>query len=191
MSDSLWPYRLHDGRPPCPSPTPRVHSNSRPLSQWCHRTISSSVIHFSSCPQFFPASGSFPKSQFFTSGSQSIGASASASVLPMNIQDWFPLGWMGWISLQLKGLSIVLSKTTVQKCQFFGAQLSLQSNSHIHMRCDYWKNIVLTRRTFVGKVMSLFFNMLSWLVITFLPRSACLLISWLKSPSTVILEPQK
>ena len=90
------------------------------------------LCHFSSCPQSFPASGSFPKSQFFTSGGKSIGASASASVLPMNIQDWFPLGWMGWISLQSKGLSIVFSKTTIQKCQFFGAQLSLQSNSHIH-----------------------------------------------------------
>ena len=118
-------------RPPCPSPTPRVYSNSCLLSQWCHPTISSSVIPLSSCPQSFPASGSFQMSQFFTSGSQSIGVSASASVLPMNIQDWFPLGWTGWISLQSKGLSRVFSNTTVQKHQFFSAQLSLQSNSHI------------------------------------------------------------
>ena len=119
-------------RPPCPSPTPRVHPNSCPLSRWCHPTISSSVISFSSCPQSFPASGSFQMSQFFTSGGQSIGVSALASVLPMNTQDWSPLGWTGWISLQSKGLSRVFSNTTVQKHQFFSAQLSLQSNSHIH-----------------------------------------------------------
>ena len=102
-----------------------------PLSQWCHPTISSSLVPFSSCPQSFPASGSFQMSQLFESGGQSIGVSASASVLPMNIQDWFPLGWTGWI-LQSKGLSRVFSNTTVQKHQFFGAQLSSQSNSHIH-----------------------------------------------------------
>ena len=119
MSDSLRPHGLQHARPPCPSPTPGVNSNSCPLSQWCHPTISSSVVPFS-CPQSFPASGSFPMSQFFTSGGQSIGVSASASVLPMNAQDWFPLGWTGWISLQSKGLSRVFSNTTVQKYQFFG-----------------------------------------------------------------------
>ena len=124
-SDSLRPHGLQHARPPCPSPTTRVYSNLCPSSRWCHPAISSSVIPFSSCPQSFPASGSFPVSQFFASGGQSIGVSASASVLPMNIQDWFPLGWTGWISLQSKGLSRVFSSTTVQKHQFFGAQLSL------------------------------------------------------------------
>ena len=119
-------------RPPCPSPTPRVHPNSSPSSWWCHPAISSSVIPFSSCSQFLPASGSLSMSQLFTWGSQSIGVSASASVLPMDTQDWFPLGWTGWISLQSKGLSRVFSNTTVQKHQFFSTQLSSQSNSHIH-----------------------------------------------------------
>ena len=123
--DSLRPHGLQHARLPCPSPTPGACSNSCPSSQWNHPTISSSVVPFSSCLQSFPASGSFPMSQFFTSGCQSIGASASASVLPMNIQDWFPLGLAGWISLQSKGLSRVFSNTTVQKHQFFGAQLSL------------------------------------------------------------------
>ena len=121
MSDSLQPHGLQYARPPCPSPTPRVYSNSCPLSWWCHPTISSSVVPFSSCPQSFPASGSFPMSQVFTSGGWSIRVSASTSVLPMNIQDWFPLGWSGWISLLSKGLS----NTIVQKHQFFCAQLSL------------------------------------------------------------------
>ena len=125
VSNSLKPHGLQHVRLPCPSPTPGVYSNSCPLSQWYHPTISSSVIPFSSCLQFFPASGSFPVSQFFASGGQSIGVSASASVLPMNIQDWFPLGWTGWISLQSNGLSRVSSNTTVQKHQFFGTQLSL------------------------------------------------------------------
>ena len=116
---------LQHARPPCPSPTPRVYSNSCPLSQWCFPTISSSVIPFSSCLQSFPASGSFPASQFFATGGQSIGVSASTSVLTMNTQDWSPLGWTGWISLQSKGLSRVFSNTTVQKHQFFCAQLSL------------------------------------------------------------------
>ena len=132
VSDSLWPHGLQHARPPCPSPSPGVYSNSCPLSQWCHPTISSSVIPFSSSILSFPASGSFPTTQFFASGSQSIGASASASILPMNIQDWFPLGWTGCISLQSKGLWTVFSNTTVQKHQFFSAQLSSQSNSHIH-----------------------------------------------------------
>ena len=125
VSDSLQPHGLQHARLPCPSPTPGACSNSCPLSQWCHPTILSSIIPFSSCPQSFPASGSFPMSQFFTSGGQSIGVSASASVLPMNIQDLLPLGLTGLISLQSKGLSRVFSKTTVQKHQFFSTQLSL------------------------------------------------------------------
>ena len=124
VSGSLRPHGLQQARPPCLSPTPRVYSNSCPLSWWCHPTISSSVVPFS-CLQSFPASGSFPVSQFFTSGGQSIGVSASASVLPMNTQNWFPLGWTGWISLQSKGLSRVFCNTTVQKHQFFSVQLSL------------------------------------------------------------------
>ena len=131
VSDSLRPHELQHSRPPCPSPIPGVHSNSRPSSQWCHPAISSSVIPFSSCPQSLPASGSFPMSQLFASGGQSIGVSASTSVFPMNTQDWSPLGWTGWISLQSKGLSRVFSNTTVQKHQFFSTQLSSQSNSHI------------------------------------------------------------
>ena len=132
LSNSLWPHGLQHARVLCPSPTPRACSNSCPSSQWCRPTILSSVIPFSSCFQSFPASGSFPMSQFFASGGQSIRASASASVLPMNIQDWFLWGLTGWISLQSKGLSRVFSNTTVQKHPFFGAQLFLWSNSHIH-----------------------------------------------------------
>ena len=132
MSDSLRPHGLQHARIPCPSPTPRAYPNSCSLSQWCHPTISSFVIPFSSRLQSFPASGSFQMSQFFASGGQSIGISASTSVLPMNSQDWFPLGWTGWISLQSRGLSRVFSNTTVQKHQYFSAQLSLYSNSHIH-----------------------------------------------------------
>ena len=132
VSDSLRPHGLQHTRPPCPKPTPRVYSNSCPLSQWCYPTISSSVVPFSSHLQFFPASGSFLMSQHFTSGGQSIGVSVSASVLPMHIQAWFCLGWTSWISLLSKGLSRVFSNTTVQTHQFFGSQLSLQSNSHIH-----------------------------------------------------------
>ena len=125
VSNSLQPHGLQHARLPCPSPTPRAYSNSCPSSQWCHPTISSSVAPFSSCLQSFSASRSFPMSQFFASGGQSIGASTSSSVLPMNIQDWFPLGWTGWISLQSKGLSRVFSNITVQKHQFFSTQLSL------------------------------------------------------------------
>ena len=125
FSDASWPHGLQHVRPPCPSPTLGIYSNSRPLSRWFNPTISSSVTPFSSCLESFPASGSFQMSQFFLSSSQSIGASASTSVLPTNIQDWFPLGWAGWISLQSKGLSKVFSNTTVQKHQFFSAQLSL------------------------------------------------------------------
>ena len=125
VSDSLQPHRTQHGRLPCPSPTPRVYPNSCPLNQWCHPTISSSVVPFSSHSQFFPASESFQMSQLFASGGQRIGVSASTSVLPINTQDRFPLGWTGWISLQSKGLSRVFFNTTVQKHQFLGAQLSL------------------------------------------------------------------
>ena len=133
VSDSLQLHELQHVRPPCPSPTPGAYPNSCPLSRWCHPTISSSAVPFSSCPQSFPASGSFQMSQFFTSGGQSTGVSASTSVLPMNTQDWSPWGWTGWISLQSKGLSRIFSNTTVQKHLFFTAQLSSQSNSHIHI----------------------------------------------------------
>ena len=131
-SDSLRPHELQHARPPCPSPTPRVHPNSCPSSRWCHPAISSSDVPFSACPQSLPASESFPISQLFTWGGQNTRVSALGSVLPMNTQDWSPLGWTGWISLQSKGLSRVFSNTTIQKHQFFGAQLSSQSNSHIH-----------------------------------------------------------
>ena len=132
VSDSLRHHESQHTRPPCPSPTPRVHPNPRPLSQWCHPAISSSVVLFSSCPQSLPASGSFPMSQLFAWGNQSTGVSAVASFLPKKSQGWSPSEWTGWISLQSKGLSRVFSNTTVQKHQFFGAQPSSQSNSHIH-----------------------------------------------------------
>ena len=190
MPSSLWLHELQHTRLLCPSPTPRACLNSCPLSWSCHPTISSSVIPFSSCLQSFPVSGSFPVNWLFPSDGRSIGASASAPVLSMNIQHWFPLGLAGLISLQSKELSIVFSNTTIHKHQFFGAQPSLWSNSHIHA----WlleKTIALTTQTFVGKVMSLLFNMLSRLVIAFLPRSKRLLISWLQSLFIVILEPPK
>ena len=132
QSDSLQPHELHHARLPCPSPNAGVYPKPCPSSQWCHPTISSSVIPFSSCLQSFPASGSFQMSQLFPSGGQSIGVSASTSVCPMNTQDWSPLWWTGWISLQCKGLSRVFSNTTVQKHHFFSTQLSSQSNSQIH-----------------------------------------------------------
>ena len=125
VSDSLWPHELQHARPPCPSPIPGVHPNPCPLCRWCHPTISSSVVPFSSCPQSLPASESFPMNQLFASDGQSTGVSASTSVAPMSTQDWSPLGWTGWISLKSKGLTRVFSNTTVQKHQFFGAQLSL------------------------------------------------------------------
>ena len=171
----LWPHGLQQARLPCPSPSPRVCSNSCLSSWWCHPTISSSIVPFSFCLQPFPTSRSFPMSQLFVSGGQSIGASASTSVLPVNIQDWFPLGLTGLISLQSKGCSRVFSNTTVQKHQssaFFTVQLS-----HPYMTTG--KTIALTLQTFVGKVRSLLFNMLSRLVIAFLPRSKRLLILWL------------
>ena len=139
MSDSLWPHGPQHARPPCPSPTPRVYSNSCPLSQWCHPAISSSVVCFSSCPQSLPASGSFQMSQFFASGGQSIAVSASTSVLLMNIQDWFPLGWTGWISLQSKGLSRVFSKIIVQK-NWYSLALSFLYSPTLTSIHDYWKN---------------------------------------------------
>ena len=132
MFDSLRPHEPQHSRPPCPSPTPGVHWDSRPSSQWCHPAISSSIIPFSSCPQSLPASESFPVSQLFAWGGQSTGVSALASVLPKKSQGWSLLGWTGWISLQSKGLSRLFSNTTVQKHQFFGVQPSSQSNSHIH-----------------------------------------------------------
>ena len=138
LSPTLQPYEPQHARPSCPSPTPVVYPDSCPSSRWCHPTISSSVVPFSSCPQFFPASGSFQMSQLFTSGGQSIGVSASTSVLPMNTQDWSPLEWTGQISLQSKGLSRVFSNTTVQEHQFFIAQL-LYSTTLISIH-DYWKN---------------------------------------------------
>ena len=131
--DSLRPYESQHARPPCLSSTPRFYPNPCPSSRWYHPTISSSVMPFSSCPQSFPASGSFQMSQLFASGGQSIGVSASTSVLPMSTQDWSPLGWTGWICFQSKGLSRVFSNTTIQKHQFFGTQLSSPSNSHIHV----------------------------------------------------------
>ena len=182
VSHPLRPHGLHHARPPCPG----VYSNSCPLSWWCHTTISSSVVPFSSRLQSFPVPGSFPMNQFFTSGGRSIGISASSSVLPMNIQDWFPLGWTGWISLQSKSLlQQHSSKPSILQCSaFFMVQLS-------HPYMNTGKTIALTRWTFVGKVMSLLFNMLSRLVITFLPRRKFLLISWLQPLSAVILEPPK
>ena len=137
MSNSSWPHGPQHARPPCPSPTSGVYSNSSPLSWWCHPTISSSVIPFS-CLQSFPESGSFQMSQLFTSGGQSIAVSPSTSVLPMNIQEWSPLGWTSWISLQSKGLSRVFSNTTIQKHQFFGVSF-LYSPTLTSMH-DYWKN---------------------------------------------------
>ena len=130
MCDSLWPHELQHARPPCPSPTPGIHPDARPSSRWCNPAISSSVIPFSSCPQSLPESESFPMSQLFTWGGQSMGVSALASFLPKNTQDWSPLGCSDWISLQSKGLSRVFSNTTVQKHQFFSTQLSSQPNSH-------------------------------------------------------------
>ena len=132
VSDSLQSHESQHTRPPCPSPTPRVHSNSHPLSRWCHLAVSSSVVPFSSCPQSLPASESFQMSQLFAWGGQSPGVSALASFLPKNTQGWSPLGWTGWISLQSEGFSRVFSNTTVQKHQFIGTQLSSQFRSHIH-----------------------------------------------------------
>ena len=189
MSNSLWPHGLQLTRLLYPSVSSGACSNSCVLSWWCHPTIPPSVTPFSSRLQSFPASGSFPMSQLFASGGQSIGTSASALVPLMNIQEWFPLGLTGWISLPSKGLSSLLqyhsSKASILRhSAFFIVQLS-----HPYMTSG--KTIALTRQTFVDKVMSLLLNMLSRLVITFLSRSKHLLISWLQSPSAVILEPPK
>ena len=191
MSNSLQSHGMQHTRLPCLSPTPGVYSNSCPLSQWCHPTISSSVIPFSSCFHSFAASGSFQMSQLVASGGQSIGTSAPASVLPMNIQDWLPLGWTDWLGLlavqgTLKSLlQHHSSKGSIFQCSAF----CLVQLSHPYVTTG--KTIALTRWTFVAKVMSLLFNMHSRLVITFLPRNKCLLISWLQSPFAVILEPPK
>ena len=191
VSDSLWPHGLQHARLPCLSPISRVCSNSCPLSQWCHPTISSSVVPFSSCLQSFPASGSFQMSQFFPSGGQSIEVSALTSFLPVNIQDWFPLGLTGLNSLQSKGLPRVFSNTTVQKFSSLVLSFLYSPTSRLWLLVTYMTTIALTRWTFVSKVMSLHFNMLSRFVIAFLSRSKRLLISWLQSPSVVILEPSK
>ena len=187
MSDSLPPHETQHARPPCPSPTPRVYPNSWPLSQWCHPTISSSVVPFSSCPQSSQYQSLF---QWVSSSHQ------VAKVLEFQpqhqsfqwTQDWSPLGWTDWTSLPFKGLSRVLSNTTVQKSSILcRSALFIVQLSHPYMTTR--KTIALTRWTFVDKIMSLLFNMLFRLVITFLPRSKRLLISWLQSPSAVILEP--
>jgi len=183
------PHGLQHARPPCPSPTPRACSYSCPSSRWCHPTISSSVVPFF-CLQSFPASGSFQKSQFFPSGSQSNGVTDPASVLTKNIQGWFPLGLIGFYLPEVQGTLMSLlqqqnSKTSILwHSAFFMFQLS-----HLYMTTG--KNIALALKIFVGKVMSLLFNMLSRFVIAFLPRSKCLSISWLQSLPTVILEPKK
>ena len=191
ISNSLQPHESQHARPPCPSPTPGVHPNSCPSSWWCHRAISSSVIPFSSCPQSLPASESFPMSQLFTWGGQSIGVSASTSVLPKNTQDRpisFRMDWLDLLAVQGTLKSLLQhhsSKASILwRSAFFTVQLS-----HPYMTTG--KIIALTRQTLVGKVMSLLMNMQSRLVITFLPRSKRLLISWLQSPSAVILEPPK
>ena len=186
----VQPHESQHARPPCPSQTPSAYSNSCPSSRWCHPAISSSDVPFSSCPQSLSASGSFPMSQPFAWGGQSIGVSASTSVLSMNTRDWSPLGWTGWISLECKGLLKSLLQHHGSKASFFqhSAFFTVQL-SHPYMTTG--KTIALARWTFFGKVMPLFFNLLSRLVITFLPRSKHLLILWLQSPSAVILEPQK
>ena len=189
VSDSATLWTTVMARPPCPLLSPRVCPKSCPLNQWCHPTISSSVIPFPSCLQSFPASGSFQMSQFFASGGQSIGVSASTTVLPMNVQDSFPLRLTGLISLQSKGLSTVFFNTTVWKHQFFGTQPSLWSNSHICTTTR--KALALTLWTLSAKWCHWFYNAPSKFVIAFLPRSRHLLISWWQSPSTVILEPKK
>ena len=178
MSVSLWPHGLKHARLPCPSLSPWVFSNSCPFNRGCHPAISSTVTHFSPCPQSSPASGSFPVSQLFATGDQSIGASASASVLPMTILVWFPLGLTGLISLLSEGHSRVFSSITFESID--SSMLSLLYDPALTLYMTTGKTITLTIWTFVGKVMSLLFNMLSRFVIAFLPRSKCLLISWLQ-----------
>jgi len=190
VSESLRPRGPQHAGLPCPLPTPRVYPNSCPLSQWCHPTISSSVVPFSSCLQSCPASGSFQMSQLFTWGGQSIGVSASTSVLPVNTQDWSHLGWDWLHLLAVQGTLNSLLQHHSSKASMLGhLACFIVQLSHPYMTTG--KTIALTRQTFVGKVMSLLFNMLSKLVVTFLPRSKHFLISWLQSPSAVILEPRK
>ena len=189
MYDFLWPHGLYHTRLPYPSLSPGVCPSSCPLNHWCRATISSSAALFSFWLQSFPAPEAFPVSRLFASGGQSIGASASAKLLPVSIQGWFPLGLTGWISLQLRKLSRVFSSTIVQKYQFFGCSAFIMVElSHPHVTTR--KNIALTVWTFFGKVLSLLFHTLSRLVIAFLPRSKCLNFM-LQSPSTVILQPKK
>ena len=190
VSDSSQAHELQLARLPCPSLSPGICSNSRSLSRWYHPTISLSVSPFSFWPQSFPASWSFSMSWLLESGGQSTGALVSASALPMNIQGWFPFGLTGLISLLSKGLSRVFPSTIVRK-PLNSWVLSLLYGATLTSVHDYWKTIALTRRTFVGKVMSLLFNMLSRLAIDFLPRSKHFLLSRLQSPSAVILEPKK
>ena len=190
VSDSLWPHEPQHTRAPCPSPTPGVHSNSCPSSQWCHPTIPSSVVPFSSCPQSFPTSGSFQMSQLFASGGQSIGVSASTSVLPMNTQDWSPLGWTGWISLQSEGLSKE-SSPTLQFKSINSSVFSIFYGPTVTSIHDYWKNHRFDYMDLCLQSHISAFNRLSGFVIVFLPRSKCLSIWWLRSPSAVILEHKK
>ena len=182
MSNSLQPHEPQHARPPCPSPTPGVYPNSYPLSRWCHPTISSSVIPFSSCPQSFPASGSFQMSQLFASGGQSIGAWASTSFLPMNTQDWFPLrlisfriDWFDLLAVQ-GTLKSLLQHRSSKASIIWHSAFSMVQLSHLYTTPG--KSIALTTQAFVGKVTFLLFNILSRMVITFLPRSKRLLISW-------------
>ena len=188
VSDSLQPHEPQHARPPCPSPTREVHPNPCPLCQWCHPTISSSVIPFSSCPQSFPASGSLQMSQLSASGDQSIGVSASTAVLPMNTQDWSPLEWTDLLAVQGTLKSLLQHHSSKASILLHSAFFIVQL-SRPYMTTG--KTIALTSWTFVDKVMSLLFNMLFRLVIAFLPRSKCFLISWLQSPTAVILEPRK
>ena len=166
MANSLQPHELQHTRPPCPSPTPGVHSNSCLLSGWCHPAISSSVIPSSSCPQSLPASESFPVSQLFTWGGQSTGVSALASFLPKNTQDRSLLEWTGWISLQSKGLSRIFSSITVQKHQFFSAQLSSQSRSHIHtwlLTYCLIRFLIIPLRFLIDLIISIILNIFNYL----------------------------
>ena len=191
LCPTLRSHGLQHTRLPCSSPTPRACSNSCPSSWWCDPTIFSSVVPFSSYLQSFPASGSFQMNQFFASGDQSIGVSASASALPMNIQDWFLLGLTDWFDLlAVRGtLKSLLQHNSSKASILWCSAFVIVQLSHAYMTTG--KIIALIRWTFVGKVMSVLFNILSTLVTTFLSRSKCLLISWLKSPSTVILELKK
>ena len=192
LLNCVWLFATHGlqhTRLPCPSLSPGVYSSSCPLSKWCHPIISSSVIPFSSCPQSFPAWGSFPMNWLLTSGGQSIGASPSASVLPMNIQGWSPLGLTGLISLLSKGLKSLLQHQSSKASVLWSSAFFMAQLSQLYMTTG--KTIALAIQSFVYKVMSLLFNMLSRFVITFLSMNKCLflLISWLQSPSAVILEP--